>query len=254
MSTAVAQHPIVGAEEWVIARKALLEQEKQVRKQMDEVARLRRTLPWERVNKNYLFEGPGGQESLASLFEGRSQLMIYHFMFGPGWKEGCPSCSLLADHIDGLLVHLAARDITLLAVSRAPLAEIEPFQERMRWKFKWVSSFHNEFNYDFKVSFTPEEMSAGSIDYNYDENGRFPSAEAPGISAFYKDESGEVFHTYSGYARAGNVLIGAYNYIDYAPLGRNEEGLSFPMAWVRHHDRYEHGKQSNGGCGCSEEK
>jgi predicted dithiol-disulfide oxidoreductase (DUF899 family) len=174
------------------------------------------------------------------LFDGRSQLVVYHFMMGPGWPEGCPSCSLLADHIDPSLVHLANRDVTLLAVSRAPLPQIEAFKRRMGWHFTWVSSHANDFNTDYHVSFTKEEIAAGRMYYNYATNG-FPSEEAPGVSVFLKNAAGEIFHTYSTYARGGDALIGAYNYLDLVPKGRDEEGLAFSMAWVRHHDRYDAG-------------
>jgi predicted dithiol-disulfide oxidoreductase (DUF899 family) len=163
--------------------------------------------------------------------------MVYHFMFGPGWEQGCPSCSFLSDHIDGANWHLPQRDVTLLAVSRAPLSEIEAFKQRMGWHFKWVSSYGNDFNRDYHVSFTPEEMAQGEVYYNYGMT-EFPSEEAPGISIFYKDPSGAVFHTYSAYARGLDMLVGAYNYLDLAPKGRDEAALPWTMAWVRHHDRY----------------
>ena len=173
-------------------------------------------MPWEKVEKKYVFDGSGGKESLADLFGGRSQLIVYHFMFGPGWKEGCPSCSFLADTFDGVALHLAHRDTTLLAVSRATLPEIEAFKQRMGWRFKWVSSFANDFNYDYHVSFTKDEVAKGKISYNYDMT-EFPSEEAPGASVFYKNKDGEVFHTYSS----------------------DEDSLVFSMSWVRHHDRYD---------------
>jgi predicted dithiol-disulfide oxidoreductase (DUF899 family) len=240
MNTAVAEHAIVSPEEWITARKSLLDKEKQLRKQMDEVAKMRLNLPWERLEKNYVFEGSKGKQSLPELFDERSQLLIYHFMFGPDWKEGCPSCSLLADHIDGALVHLAARDVTFAVISRAPYAKIAEFQQRMGWQFQWVSSYGSDFNYDFHVSFSPQERTQGHVHYNYSETHDFGGDEGPGLSAFYKDTAGDVFHTCSTYARGGDILIGAYNYMDYAPLGRNEDGLSFTMEWVRHHDRYPH--------------
>ena len=189
------------------------------------------------MDKQYVFDGPDGKETLADLFDGRSQLLVYHFMFGPGWEQGCPSCSFVSDHIDGANWHLPQRDVTLLAVSRAPLAEIEAFKQRMGWRFKWVSSYDNDFNHDFHVSFTPDEMARGEVYYNYTMT-EFPSEEAPGLSAFYKDPSGAVFHTYSAYARGLDMLVGAYNYLDLAPKGRDEAALPWTMAWVRHHDRY----------------
>ncbi len=174
---------------------------------------------------------------MADLFAGRSQLIVYHFMFAPGWEEGCKSCSYLADHFDGAAVHLAQRDVTFVVVSRAPLAEIQAFQQRMGWRFKWVSSFGSDFNRDFHVSFTQDELAQGEVDYNY-ERAPFPVEEAPGLSVFYRDAAGTVFHTYSAYARGLDILVGAYNFLDLVPKGRDEDGLSFTMDWVRHHDRY----------------
>ena len=159
-------------------------------------------------------------------------------MFGPGWEQGCPSCSLLADHFDGAAIHLAQRDVTLLAVSRAPLAQIDAFKRRMGWRFKWVSSNGSDFNYDYHVSFTKDEMASEQAHYNY-AVGKFPSEEAPGASVFCKDATGNVFHTYSTYARGLDILIGAYNFLDLVPKGRDEDALAFTMSWVRHHDRYD---------------
>ncbi len=238
---------IVSREAWVAARKALLVKEKELTRSRDRLSAERRELPWVAVEKDYVFDGPAGKETLADLFGGRSQLLVYHFMFGPGWAEGCPSCSILADHIDGSTVHLAARDVTLLAVSRAPLAEIEPFRRRMGWRFKWVSSYGSDFNYDFHVSFTPDEMTSGKVHYNYQE-GPFPSEEAPGASAFCKGADGNLFHTYSTYARGLEPLMGVYNYLDIAPKGRDEADLPWTMAWVRHHDRYEPGHETAEAC------
>lgn len=228
---------IASRDEWLAARQALLAKEKHLTRLRDELAAERRTLPWVPVEKNYVFDGPSGKQTLSDLFAGRSQLVVYHFMLGPGWKEGCPSCSLLSDHLDGALVHLAARDVTLAVVSRAPYAEIAPFKARMGWRFPWVSSFDSEFNRDYHVSFSKEEVATGEFYYNYGKNG-FPSEEAPGISVFAKDASGAVFHTYSSYARGGEPFIGAYQFLDMVPKGRDEAGLPWPMAWVRHHDRY----------------
>ena len=229
---------VVSQEEWLVARKQLLAKEKELTRQRDEVSRLRRNLPWVKVEKNYLFDGPNARETLADLFSGRSQLIVYHFMLGPEWKEGCPSCSFMSDHVDGALPHLAARDISYVAVSRAPLARIQAFQKRMGWRFKWVSSYGSDFNFDFHVSLTPEERAKGRVAYNYGEM-EFSGDELPGMSAFYQDSAGTVFHTYSCYARGLDPLIGTYNWLDLAPKGRNEEGLPWPMAWVRHHDKYE---------------
>lgn len=228
---------VVSREEWIEARRALLAREKEFTRRRDELSRQRRELPLVKVEDNYVFEGPKGKEALADLFEGRSQLIIYHFMFGPEWEEGCPSCSLLADHIDGAVPHLNARDVTLVVVSRAPLPRIEAFKKRMGWRFKWVSSYGNDFNYDYHVSFTKDEMAKGKVYYNYTTQ-EFGAEEAPGASVFYKDATGDVFHTYSTYARGGDILLGAYNYLDLTPKGRDEDGLAFTMAWVRHHDRY----------------
>jgi predicted dithiol-disulfide oxidoreductase (DUF899 family) len=232
------QHTIVSQDQWVAARKALLAKEKEFTQARDQLSAARRELPWVKVDKTYVFEGPAGRETLVDLFGGRSQLMVYHFMLGPGWKEGCPSCSFLADHFDGAAIHLVQRDVTLVVVSRAPLAEIEAYKRRMGWRFKWVSSFGSDFNHDFHVSFTPEEKASGRVEYNY-AMGSFPSEEAPGLSAFAKNDTGEVFHTYSTYARGLDILVGAYNFLDMAPKGRDEDGLAWSMAWVRHHDRYD---------------
>lgn len=231
-------HKVVSREEWLEARRAHLAKEKDFTRLRDEVSRQRRELPWVRVEKRDVFDGPGGKETLADLFGGRSQLIVYHFMFGPGWEQGCPSCSFLSDHIDGALVHLAHRDVTLVAVSRAPLSQIEAFKKRMGWRFKWVSSSGSDFNYDYHVSFTKEEMAKGKVYYNYDLR-EFGSEEAPGTSVFYKDGTGAIFHTYSSYARGLDMLVGAYNYLDLVPKGRDEAELPWTMAWVRHHDRYD---------------
>lgn len=239
-STGTQEHEVVASKEWIASRRELLKKEKEFTKLRDELSRQRRELPWEKVGKEYVFDGPNGKESLASLFAGRSQLIVYHFMFGPGWEQGCPSCSFLSDHLDGSLVHLANRDVTLVVVSRAPLAQIEAFKKRMGWRFRWVSSFGNDFNRDYHVSFTKEEMAKGKVFYNYDMV-EFPSEEAPGASVFYKNGAGEIFHTYSAYARGLDILVGTYNYLDLGPKGRDEDGLAYTMAWVRHHDRYDKG-------------
>jgi predicted dithiol-disulfide oxidoreductase (DUF899 family) len=230
----VMPHKVGSHDEWVKARKELLVKEKLLTRLKDELSQERRQLPWEAVEKPYVFEGAAGKQSLADLFGGRSQLMVYHFMFGPGWKEGCQSCSLIADHFDGLAIHLANRDVTLMVVSRAPFENIEAFKKRMGWKFKWVSSFESDFNYDYQVSFPKQE----DVYYNYGMT-KFPSQEAPGLSVFYKDK--DIFHTYSSYGRGLDILLGVYNFLDLAPKGRDEDGLKFPMAWVRHHDKYGQG-------------
>ena len=234
---------VVPPSDWLAARKELLRKEKEFLRLRDELSRERRALPWEKVEKNYVFDSPRGKESLADLFGGRSQLVVYHFMFGPGWKEGCPSCSYLADGFDGAAVHLAHRDTTFLAISRATLAEIEAFKKRMGWQFKWVSSFANDFNLDYHVSFSKEEREKGDgkVYYNYDVT-EFPSEELPGASVFYKDDAGEIFHTYSTYARGLDPMLMTYQWLDLTPKGRDEDGLAFSMAWVRHHDRYVDGQ------------
>jgi predicted dithiol-disulfide oxidoreductase (DUF899 family) len=233
----IAAPKIVSHAEWLEARKKLLIREKSYTSEGDALAAERRDMPWVRVERDYVFAAPSGEESLADLFEGRSQLILQHFMFGPGWKEGCPSCSFMADHVGGALAHLAQRDVTFVAVSRAPLAQVEAFRQRMGWGFKWVSSFGNEFNYDYGVSFTPEELAQGKMSYNYRVE-RFPSEEAHGISVFYRDEAGDVFHTYSTYGRGSETMMGTYRLLDLVPKGRDEAGLPYTMAWVRHHDRY----------------
>jgi predicted dithiol-disulfide oxidoreductase (DUF899 family) len=238
MSTSQVEHPrVVSEAEWLAARRELLAKEKGFSRQRDALSAERRELPWVRVDKQYVFDAPGGKETLADLFGGRSQLIVYHFMFGPDWKEGCPSCSLISDHFDGSVTHLAQRDVALVAVSRAPLPQIEAFKQRMGWRFKWVSSYGSDFNHDYQVSFTPEELAQSEVSYNY-ERTKFSSDEAPGASVFYRDGTGAIFHTYSTYARGLDILIGAYNLLDLVPKGRDEEGLPHSMAWVRHHDRY----------------
>ena len=231
------QHDVVSREEWLVARKAHLAREKELTRARDELSRERRELPWVKLDKVYEFDGPNGRETLADLFAGCRQLIVYHFMLGPGWSEGCRSCSFLADHIDGAAVHLAQRDVALVVVSRAPLPEIEPFKKRMGWHFKWVSSHASDFNADYHVSFTDEDRTRGKVEYNYDMMDA-PGEEMPGLSVFYKDGDGDIFHTYSAYARGLDPLVGAYTYLDLVPKGRDEEGLSFTMSWVRHHDRY----------------
>jgi len=235
-------HPkIVSRAEWIAARKELLKKEKELTRQKDAVSAQRREMPWVKVDKEYVFDAPGGKRTLADLFEGRSQLIVYHFMFGPEWQEGCPSCSFNMDHTDGALIHLAQRDVSFAAISRAPLPKIEGFKKRMGWRFNWVSSHGNDFNRDYHVSFTKEEMAKGKVEYNYDMT-TFPSEEAPGISVFHKDANGDIFHTYSAYARGTENTMGTYNYLDWVPKGRDEDGLAFTMSWVRHHDRYADGR------------
>jgi predicted dithiol-disulfide oxidoreductase (DUF899 family) len=232
-------HPIVSSEEWLAARKALLVKEKELTRVRDQLNAARRALPWVKIEKEYVFEGPDGRETLADLFAGRSQLNVKHFMFGPGWKEGCVGCSFETDHVDSTLAHLEHHDVTTVLVSRAPFAEIVPFKQRMGWQVKWVSSYGSDFNYDFHVSFRPEEIASGKCYYNYDTRPR-QMDEQSGHSMFYKNADDEIFHTYSCYARGDEQLIGTYNVLDLMPKGRNENGPNYNLTdWVRHHDRYE---------------
>jgi predicted dithiol-disulfide oxidoreductase (DUF899 family) len=233
-----ANHRVVTRGEWLAERKALLKHEKELTRLRDQIASERRTLPWVQIDKRYVFDTTKGSRTLADLFDGRRQLLVQHFMLAPGWDQGCPSCSFMADHSDGMAVHLAHRDVTLLAVSRAPLAEIERFRQRMGWQFPWVSAYHSDFNHDFGVSFTPEEVAKGNIQYNF---GPWPFAheEWPGISVFFKDDANQVFHTYSTYGRGVEVMMGTYNMLDLTPKGRDEREVDYKMEWVRYHDRYE---------------
>lgn len=231
------EHKVLAHDQWLEARKAFLHREKEFSKLRDELSQARRELPWEKVDKEYVFNGPKGKETLSELFNGRSQLIVYHFMYGPGWEEGCKSCSFLADHFDPAIVHLNHRDVSMVAVSKAPLEEFMPFKKRMGWRFKWLSSFDNDFNHDFHVSFSQEAADSGDAYYNYTRQS-FPSTEAPGASVFYKNDSGEVFHTYSVYSRGLDMFITAYHYLDIVPKGRDEGDLSYTMEWVRLHDAY----------------
>ena len=232
----IEQPRVVSQEEWLAARKELLSKEKDLTRQRDALAEERRKLPWVKVEKNYVFDTASGKKTLADLFGGKSQLVIYHFMLGPDWEQGCPSCSLLGDHLDGIGIHLAQRDVNLMMVSRAPFAKIDEFKKRMGWKFPWASSYESDFNFDYGVSATKEDAAKETI-YNYAPT-KFPSEERPGMSVFYKNANGEVFHTYSFYARGLEDMMALYMILDRVPKGRDEGGLSFPMAWVRHHDRY----------------
>ncbi len=241
MATATMTNKAVSPAEWLKARKELLKKEKEFTRLRDELSRQRRELPWEKVEKSYVFEGPTGKVSLAELFKGRSQLVVYHFMLGPGWEPGCPSCSFLADNFDGARVHLEQRDTAFAVISRATPPEIEAFKKRMGWRFPWVSSFGSDFNYDYKVSFKKEDLEKGKLPYNYETLAGWE--EAPGLSVFYKDAGGEIYHTYSTYARGLDILLTTYNLLDMTPKGRDEEGMTpHAMAWVRHHDRYEGGE------------
>jgi len=249
-------HKIVSEKEWLAARKDLLAKEKEFTRARDALSAERRALPWVKVEKPYFFDTPHGAKTLAELFGSKSQLIIYHFMLGPGWDEGCPSCSYLADHFDGATIHLANRDTAFVVVSRAPLAEIQTFKKRMGWRFPWVSSFGSDFNFDYGVSFSKEELAKGKIYYNYDsvEDPAYQNDELPGASVFYKDAHGTVFHTYSAYARGLDILVGTYNMLDLTPKGRDEDELPWTMAWVRHHDKYEDSAKSQSCCGAEHRK
>jgi predicted dithiol-disulfide oxidoreductase (DUF899 family) len=244
---------IVSREAWLEARRDLLAAEKDLTHRGDRVAELRRKLPWVRVETPYVFEGPNGEITLADLFTGRSQLLVQHFMLGPGWKEGCKSCSYMADHADGMIPHLAQRDVIFVAISRAPYAEIARFHQRMGWHFNWVSSHANDFNRDFRVSFTPDEIAAGKIDYNF-RSSPHRNDELPGVSAFVRNETGEIFHTYSTYGRGVEVMMGTYRMLDLTPRGRAEDGLFHTMQWVRHHDCYKHHTPPQTSSCCSEQQ
>lgn len=232
------RQPVVSRDAWLAQRRELLEREKALTRQRDQVARDRRALPWVRVDKSYTFDTPAGRRTLAELFDGRRQLMVQHFMLAPGWEQGCKSCSFMADHLVGAQVHLEQRDLTVTLVSRAPLAEIERFRQRMGWDFKWASSHGSDFNVDFAVSFPPESRVDGEVYYNYRMTA-FPKEEAPGISFFYKGDAGEVFHTYSTFGRGVEAMMMTYDLLDMAPGGRGEDGDAYGMERVRHHDRYE---------------
>jgi len=237
MSASTTEQPkVVSQTEWIAARKELLAKEKSLTRQRDALAEERRKLPCVKLDKKYAFETASGKKTLAELFGGKSQLAIYHFMFGPDWEQGCPSCSLIADHLDNLGVHLAQRDVRLMIVSRAPLAKIEEFKKRMGWKFPWVSSYGSDFNSDFGVSVAKEDVGKETV-YNYATT-KFPSDERPGMSVFSKNANGEVFHTYSVYGRGLEDFMSMYAILDRVPKGRDEAGLPHGMAWVRHHDRY----------------
>jgi predicted dithiol-disulfide oxidoreductase (DUF899 family) len=230
-------HRIVSKDEWLAARSALLKKEKEFTLLRDKLGQQQRDMPWVLVDKKYLFDGPNGKQTLSDLFDGRSQLIVYHFMYDPNWDAGCPSCSFWADNFNGIVVHLNQRDVTMIAVSKAPYSKIGEYKKRMGWNFKWVSSYDNDFNFDYHVSFTPEELSEKKAFYNYSFQDTH-SPEREGVSVFYKDTAGHVFHTYSAYARGIDVLNVAYHYLDLVPMGRDEDGHEFPQFWVRRHDEY----------------
>jgi predicted dithiol-disulfide oxidoreductase (DUF899 family) len=233
------RNPVVSSEEWLKARRDLLRREKAFTRLRDELSAERRALPWVRIDKPYIFDSPMGPQTLADLFQGRSQLFVKHFMMGPGWVEGCVGCSFGSDHLDAARVHLENHDVSLVSVSRAPIAEIEAFRKRMGWKFRWVSSFSNDFNDDFHVSFTPEEVEKNEGFYNFEMRKLQGGEEASGLSVFYKDESGDIFHTYSAFARGDEEIVTTYMVLDMTPKGRNEDGPDGNLtSWVRHHDKY----------------
>ncbi|WP_332697430.1 DUF899 domain-containing protein [Bosea sp. (in: a-proteobacteria)] len=239
-------HQLASKTEWLAARRALLAREKEFTRLRDAINAERLALPWVKLEKDYAFETPAGRRSLSELFDGRSQLMVYHFMFGPDWEAGCPGCSFMADHFDGTLPHLNNHDVTLVTVSRAPLAKIEAYKRRMGWSFPWVSSFGSDFNFDFQVSFTKEELASGQVEYNFTQT---PTEQAfdelPGMSAFIRDEQGQVFHTYSSYARGGEELLSTLMILDRAPKGRNE---SSTLSFVKRHDEYEEQPRAHACC------
>ena len=234
----MAMNKIVSDEEWIEARKTLLKKEKEFTALRDQLSQQRLDLPWVAVNKEYIFEGKDGKQTLSELFDGRSQLIAYHFMFDPSWEAGCPSCSFWADNFNGIIVHLNQRDVTMIVVSRAPYNKLAAYQKRMGWDFKWVSSLDTDFNFDYHVSFTPEESSKKEAFYNFSTQDPY-SPEREGVSVFYKDPAGRVFHTYSAFARGIDMLNVAYNYLDLVPKGRDEAGHDFPQFWVRRHDEYQ---------------
>lgn len=240
------QNQVVSREEWLEARRALLLKEKEATHLRDKVNAERMALPWVRVEKDYVFDTPDGRRSLSDLFDGRSQLIVYHFMLGPDWEAGCPGCSFLSDHVDGALPHLNNHDVTWVAVSRAPVAKIEAYKNRMGWKFPWVSSASSDFNFDYHVSFSPEDLGGDKVFYNFTS---IPPEEAndelPGLSAFYRNDKGEIFHTYSSYARGPEELIGTLMILDRAPKGRNEDST---MNFVKRHDEYADAPKASSCC------
>jgi predicted dithiol-disulfide oxidoreductase (DUF899 family) len=238
-------HKIASRDEWLAARRELLAKEKEVLKAKDALRQQTRELPWVKVDKSYVFEGPNGKETLADLFAGRSQLVIKHFMMAPGWKEGCLGCSFGADQVEGSVVHLVNHDVMFVAVSRAPYPEIAAYHKRMGWKFKWVSSNGSDFNFDYNVSFTDADKARGKAFYNF-ELGDYMSEEMPGYSVFYKDAAGDIFHTYSAFARGTELMGGVYGFLDVTPKGRNEPPGGNLTAWVRRHDEY--GENSGNSC------
>ena len=235
----MTEHKIVSDEEWVEARKGLLAKEKAHSRARDELTAARQALPWRKIGKNYRFKSVGGKVTLADLFGDKSQLLVQHFMFGPDWELGCKSCSMMADHINPSLPHLAARDVSFAAISRAPLEKLQAYRRRMGWDFEWVSSLGGDFNYDFGVSFPEADVAAKNVHYNYRDGASFPDTEGPGMSAFFKDEDGVIYHTYSVYARGVESAMGVYDLLDMVAKGRDEDGLDYSQAWFRRHDEYD---------------
>jgi predicted dithiol-disulfide oxidoreductase (DUF899 family) len=231
-------HKIVSRQEWLEARKAHMAREKELTRARDALSKERRELPWVKVDKAYMFDGVDGKKALADLFGGREQLVVQHLMFAPDWSEACKSCSFWADGFDRMVPHLAARDTTMVGVSRAPLEKLNAFKQRMGWTFDWYSSADSDFNYDYAVSFTPEQIQSGHKTYNFGTSG-FGVEEAPGISVFYRDKGGDIFHTYSCFARGLDMMNAAYHYLDLTPLGRHEDELPYHMDWVRLRDKYQ---------------
>lgn len=231
-------HQIVSREQWIESRTALMAREKELTRAREALSEQRRQLPWVKVDKDYVFDGPGGKVRLADLFKGKPQLVVQHVMFAPEWDAACKSCSFWVDGFDRMAPHLAARDTTMVAISRAPPDKLEAFKKRMGWTFDWVSSGNNGFNYDYGVSFTREQVASGDAKYNYGASPLYGD-ELPGISVFYRDDAGNIFHTYSTYARGLDMMNAAYQYLDLTPLGRHEEGLPYPMDWVRLRDQYQ---------------
>lgn len=234
---------IVSPKQWLTARKKLLREEKAFTRLGDRLAARQRSLPWVKM-KPYTFAGPRGKITFADLFDGRSQLIVQHFMLGPGWEQGCKSCSFMMDHLNPTVVHLKARDVAFAAISQAPLKEIQPFKKRMGWEINWVSSQGTGFNQDFNVSFTEEEIERGGVAYNYGKMD-FPQTEAPGISVFARDAKGDVYHTYSTFGRGVETVMTTYDLLDLVPKGRDEAGMDYGMEWLRHHDRYEKSARAN---------
>jgi predicted dithiol-disulfide oxidoreductase (DUF899 family) len=241
MTGPLGDHKVVSKNEWLKARRMLLNKEKEFTVLRDQLSQELRNLPWVAVDKEYVFEGPNGKETLSELFDGKSQLIVYHFMFDPSWDAGCPSCSFWADNFNGIIMHLNQRDVTMVAVSKAPYNKLAQYEKRMGWNFKWVSSYDTDFNFDYNVSFRPEEVAKKEGMYNFTIQDPL-TTQREGVSVFYKDPAGHIFHTYSAYARGIDMLNVAYHYLDLVPKGRDEANNEFRQFWVRRHDEY--GKQA----------